>query len=258
MTIQYDEANVVSFFSQHLVPIVFTFRSRDRGLNVSVAITTCVMSVREQWFLVTAGHCIRQINDKLNSFELSSCELVDSFGVDAINHHTIPFEYNTEIIFFSESYPIDYAAIPLSPYYVRLLDFNKIVALNEETWRKQPKSVYSYVLLGIPEQLSHFEHGIDLSPILIPVKEVKEKPPAFDDDEGNVLFGSIMVDDLSIKGMSGGPILSIYQNEIGEMRYFLTAIQSRWNSATGEIAACFARSLGEFIDSIYQELSQQE
>ncbi|MBZ0298455.1 MAG: hypothetical protein K8J31_01885 [Anaerolineae bacterium] len=153
----------------------------------------------------------------------------------------------------SEEYPFDYGVIPISLYYKKLLQSNNIIALDEQGWRIQPNTVDFYYLLGIPEELIEYEpDSISLLPVLISVQQVDEKPAAFNEVEAEIFYGRIELGDQldSIKGMSGGPIFAFHRFENGELRYFLTALQSRWNRYTGDIAACPVKLLGDFLETI--------
>ena len=59
---------VVGFFNQHMVPIFFTFKKEEK--RHSGIITAFVLSILDEWFLVTAGHCIEQIEDNVKKIWL--------------------------------------------------------------------------------------------------------------------------------------------------------------------------------------------
>ena len=82
---------LVEFFHRHVVPVYFDMkRGADHRRFI---ITTFVMSIYEQWFLVTAGHCIENI-EKLTEagYKITRCWLIDSMGTGAAHRHPIPFE----------------------------------------------------------------------------------------------------------------------------------------------------------------------
>lgn len=216
--------SIVKYFSRHIVPINFVFQNTDEVQNI--VITTFVLSVSNHWFLVTAGHCIRGINDIIDSelYNLVSCQLIDSLGIEALDPNPVPFAYDSsKSVYLSENYPFDYGVMPLSPYYKQALQANNVVPLNEDVWKSQPYLVDSYYLLGIPSELIRSDSdAVEIVQLLVPVQAIDEKPEGFDEVDAPLFYGRVILDDTinSIKGMSGGPIFAFHKNEEGEVRYF--------------------------------------
>ena len=76
------ETDIVSYFERHIVPLVFTFTRG--GQTHRFHVTAFVLSVGGQWFLVTAGHCLAEV-DELSAehgYTLEGCCLVDSLGLN--------------------------------------------------------------------------------------------------------------------------------------------------------------------------------
>lgn len=63
--------------------------------------TALVLSVAEQWFLVTAGHCIVEIEEitDVHGCQIAGCWPIDSLGLGAEHSEPIPFAY-------ANSYPV--------------------------------------------------------------------------------------------------------------------------------------------------------
>ena len=61
---QRAENDFLAFFHRHLIPMVFVFKKAD--VTTSFVITTFVLSVQGQWFLVTAGHCLQKVDELKN------------------------------------------------------------------------------------------------------------------------------------------------------------------------------------------------
>lgn len=226
------DSELVGFFQKHLVPIFFSCQNDKETQNFIV--TSFVLSVKDQWFLVTAGHCFSAINQLINNhgYKIISCFLIDSLGLDAKYCNLIPFDYvSSKQIFLSENEEFDYGIILLSPHFKNLLVANNIQPLNEEVWKKQPAKVDFYVLIGVPYQHTKLElPKIEFATTLHKIKLLDKKPDEFPDTDWPLFYGRITLDEsiTNIEGMSGGPILGFYKNDRNELRYWLIALQSSW------------------------------
>ena len=66
--------NSVDYFQQHLVPIYFAFNNGQKS-HVAV-VTAFVMSLADQWLLVSAGHCIRDTEtNSQTGHKITACRL---------------------------------------------------------------------------------------------------------------------------------------------------------------------------------------
>lgn len=245
------DAEIVSFFERHLTPMIFTFtRSGD---TQRLTITAFVLSVADEWFLVTAAHCLRLVEEMSteHGYRLDSCRLVDCLGPTARHFTSIPFAYEqAEPIRVSEDLDYDYGVIRLSGYYRQLLDNNGIVPLNEDVWRLQPTSPDFYLLVGMPSELFDASpRAMTVGGALLYLDELSEKPDGFSGGDGPMFYGRLSPSMAlsSIQGMSGGPILAFKANDRKELRYWVVALQSRWLSDSRCIAACRTYYLGERI-----------
>ena len=249
-----SDETIVKFFQRHIIPIHFAFQKENDIQNIVV--TSFILSVSDHWFLVTAGHCIRQINELIErtDVQLVQCQLIDSLGQGAKHLDPIPFTYRmANPIQLSDDYAFDYGFIPISLYYRGLLEKNNVAPLTEAVWKFQPNSVIYYLLMGIPGELVKVNPDeIAMTPTLLHVEPVSEKPDGFTDVDAPLFYGRIILDDSiqSIKGMSGGPIFAFQKYENGDVKYFLTALQSRWNPYSYHIAACPVELLGNFLESL--------
>jgi hypothetical protein len=252
---------LVGFFQRHVVPVFFTFQ---KGQDTqSVVVTAFVLSVSDQWFLVTAGHCIRDIETLTDhyGYEITRCQLIDSLGLGATHPEPIPFVYeNSHPACLSDDYAFDYGVMALSPYYRQLLQTNNVQALTEEVWKKQPIEVDFYVLLGIPAELVKVNPAsIEIAPTLHTVEPISQKPEGFTEVDAPLFYGRIVLGEgmSSIEGMSGGPVFAFHRNKKGELRYWLTALQSRWLPKSHFIAACPTKLLGHFLEDVIIRVSQE-
>jgi hypothetical protein len=252
---------LVGFFQRHIVPVLFTFQGEQdtRG----VVVTAMVLSVSDQWFLITAGHCIRDIEALIQHYGYDSTRswLIDSLGLGAMHAEPIPFVYeDSQPVQLSDRFDFDYGVMTLSPYYRQLLQANNVQPLDEEVWKKQPTEVDFYALLGIPGELVKVSSAsIELTPTLHTVEPIDQRPKGFSEVDAPLFYGRIALGEgiTTIKGMSGGPVFAFRASEEGELRYWLIALQSRWLPQSRFIAACPTKLLGHFIEEVLARIEQE-
>lgn len=258
---------LVSFFLQHVVPIYFSFKKGDR--RSCCLVTSFVMSVHNQWFLMTAGHCIKDIEQNLRAgYAIERCRLIDSVGIGARHSSPIPFDYlaaNPISLCYDETY--DYGIIFVDELTKQLLKANGVVALTEEVWEKQPSHVDQYLLLGIPAELSEADADYArVTSTLHHIIELPQRPEGFKDTDAPTFWGEIQlrgeIPMTDIEGMSGGPVFAVMRGNDGRVRYWVHAIQSRWIKSKRQIAACLIRPLGVFLKGFmerqYHQMADQE
>ena len=247
-----DDDPIVRFFHKHLIPILFTVQ--DGELSRQFIVTSFVLSIDDRWFLITAGHCIQEIEElKSKGVKIVSCSLIDNMGEDARFEHKIPFAYeNASPEYLSDDLDYDYGVIRLSHYYRQLLESNNIEPLTEEVWDKQPSEFHFYKLIGVPYELLEITPKfIHVTTTLIDVElinaELREKLKISSHQfAGKVLLGKGIK---NIEGISGGPIFGFLENPPGQLKYWLVALQSRWFSDSKIIIGCPTKLLGQFLRS---------
>jgi len=244
----------LAFFQRHLVPIVFMF-GKDKA-STPYVITTFVLSVRERWFLVTAGHCLQKVdNYKKEGYSLYQCFLMDSMGTGATHFEPLIFTYeHTKPQYIPDSRDRDYGIIPLSTYYQGLLSANNVSPLNEEAWRTQPSEPESFALLGVPDEyVQRGENTVGIITVLNWIDEC-QKPEHLPDTELPLFYGKITLhsNQRSVRGMSGGPIFAFKQIN-GQYKYWLKALQSSWLENSEIVIGCPTTFLGNVIDKMISE-----
>lgn len=247
------EKSIVSFLSKHIIMMRFIFKKGDEQ-EQSFQITSFVFSVSDRWYLITAGHCIDQVDlYRKNGYELLGCRLWDGLGHDSLHAYEIPFTYDISNIETYREHELDYGIIELSPYYKSILESNNVKPLSEATWQVQPPKVDIYKLLGIPAELISFHSSSaieSIKPALITVEHLDKRPAKFpvSDFEEYIFYGKLDYDQsFSIVGMSGGPIFAFHFNEAGEARYWVAALQSSWFADSGYIKGCAISVIGEYL-----------
>lgn len=251
-----ESEEVIQFFHRHIVPI-YLYLKKDSNKYITT-ITTFVLSVFDNWYLLTAGHCLKKIDELLNEgYQFETCLLYDSLGLSAKYDHPIRFIYEkSEVCYFCDGFDYDYGLIPLTKYYRELLEANKIVSLNEEVWKKQPQKVDFYTLIGIPTELVTIGSDfIEFVPQILRVDPLPEKPNGFSDVNSPMFYGKIELGSnlSSIEGMSGGPIFGFSEDSDGQLRYWLVALQSRWLPDSHYIAACKTNFFGDYLENQFKK-----
>ena len=257
-----QRGRIISFFFQHIVPIYFCFEKKDKIHEFFL--TSFVFSVCDYWFLITAGHCFRQIKEEKieKGWILSSCSLHDCLGINARFKEPIPFPFDINKAFYfpeinNDDYSFYYGIYPLSSYFKGLFLSNNIKSLNEEVWKKQPKHIDESALIGLPSELQKFDQGVVIGSSLIFADIVEDKPNEFRNDSLPQIYAKIQMDDgiHSIEGMSGGPLFGFRKYDNGEMRYWLLGLQSRWLPESHFIAVCPTKYIGLLLESYISKIN---
>jgi hypothetical protein len=245
---------IIRFLQKHSVPMHFSFETPEHK-PANLIITTFVLSVQDEWFLITAGHCIDKVNLALRNYgyTLKGCVLLDSTGEGAKHIEPPSFLYEpSKVLSLNDEFGLDYGIIKLARYYKELLQANNIVALSEDVWRHQPAppQISFHYLLGIPEESTQFEaEAVWIAPTMLPITVLTERPAAFEAVDKPLFYGHITLGEElnSIEGMSGGPIFAFSITEQKQLRYWLVGLQSSWLPNSHYIAAYHTDILGEAI-----------
>lgn len=259
---------LVSFFATHFVSLGWFDKTpgqrstENSGRGHYQNVSGFVISIRDHWFWITAGHVIENIRIAKELGQLlGDWHLDDSDALGARYKVPIPFDFDDafKLFFYDKDSGIDYALVYLSPYYCNLLKCNNIIPLNEEAWRVGiPEDFDFYYLIGMPDVLVQPLMNKELiikGCLLIPVQRIYDPPsevivnyPRF--------YGKIP-DNLSnsendiedIDGMSGGPIFGFKKDAEDKLRYWVVALQSGWFKNFRIITACPVQNFVEWFDS---------
>lgn len=264
------ESQAMDMFGRHFVSLGGSYVWLDeqgkshgklRGFNYS----GFILSVRDTWHLVTAGHVLRELAENLNSkrIALRSCCLVDIFGPDRKTHLSTPFVFEDAAKAFidDKAAGLDFGLICLTPYYRRLLEANGVLPFSEIDWVRQPKEFEAFFLLGLPNEVNttaEFDPQlILLNTVLIRVDKLETPPPEAKPTQYERFFGKLRAKDITdIKGMSGGPIYGLGQDSAGVHRYWVVGIQSGWFQSSRIIAATPLPVVGQLIEKAMRAASE--
>lgn len=247
---------IAGYFNQHCVPIYIHINKGEDSHDY--VISSFVISIDDEWFLITAGHCLNKIEKiKEAGYKITKARFLDCGGLTAKHFLPIPFDYDSSVIAHLGDDKYDYGIIHITKYYRNLMECNEIIALNEETWEKQPTNPDFYFLLGIPGQLTNVtEDKIQITTTLHTVTKCESVPDSFEKTDAPTFYGHIHLDDnlTSIVGMSGGPLFSFKRTDSSELKYWLCAVQSRWIPSEKLIAACLMNPFASLVKDIMRDV----
>ena len=213
------------------------------------------MSFGSAWFLVTAGHVIKEINEYIHhkNIRIKEFNLLDWTGTDAKHKTLIPFNFEGSCPYglSDEQLGVDFGYLALSEHDKRLLQSNGIIAFEEKDWIKQPKSedFIAHCVLGVPQESVTKKLGISITGVpSIGTLETRllwlRKTEVASDRKPTQLPRFVaeitsLGDLQSIVGMSGGPVFGLaVEKQSGRLKYWPVAIQSAWDEKTKTVFAC--------------------
>jgi hypothetical protein len=77
-----SEPNMVEYFAKHLVGIGATQIHGDPPVQNFFFIVGFVASIKDEWFLVTAGHCLAELEEAIRSSRVENFRVAVHSGVD--------------------------------------------------------------------------------------------------------------------------------------------------------------------------------
>lgn len=245
----------VRLFMRHVVPIWLVLQKQ--GKEHSVLISSFVVSIQGDWFLVTAGHCLQEVEEQRSrGYRIERCHLVDNGSYESRFAESIPFDFiGASPRHLGDDF-FDYGVLAIADNTKSLLESNGIVAMSEDVWDKQPASPDRFLLLGVPAStVTATKDHAHFSAALLSVEEISPRPECFEPNNAPTFYGRIPSDEQlsDIAGMSGGPVFSLKRDTSGETKYWLHAVQSRWVKGPRLIAACRTTPFIRWIrESLYR------
>jgi hypothetical protein len=227
-----------------------------------------VMSFGESWFLVTAGHVLKELEELLDHPRvrfLQSC-LIDALGSEAIHSNNVPFTYDKSKRFYIDQDGLDFGLIPLSHNHRQLLEANRVVPVAVENWMNQDiDRCHSFLLLGIPvDWVSHAQspggYSLHIETLLVSVKRLTEPPFGAEATTYERFIGDLTTPakmQHGLEGTSGGPIFGFYNDENGQLRYWIVALQSSCLDKR-YVFGCPVRLFGSYLLSRLPDYSESK
>lgn len=254
---QWCDSEAIAFFCRHLVGLCVTFQREGNEGTEFAAYSGTLILVEDSVFFLTAGHILGDLDKvrKSTSVKITSAVLADTFGHKRISNLPIPFDLNSAHLLHidDDDEGLDFGVIPLSPYYVRLLAKNGVIALQEDNWVHQGSVRFdAHAMLGFPEEFSS-KHVNDVgeaivSPTMFRVHRLNNLPEDSRKTSYERFVGQIDRENpiQSVKGMSGGPIFG-FKIDGDNICYWVVALQSAWNPSTRTVYGCPLPTLASLL-----------
>ena len=226
---------MVRFFMRHTVAVSLSYKLPD-GSRRATAFIAIVIAVEGCWFLLTAGHILKEVYRDLPKCSDVRCVLFDAWG-QGTERTPAPFDIMNATHFEIDEDGADVGLMLLPEMHRRLLEANKVQAFAERDCCSPSGEINGYAVVGLPDELITGTDGagpLGIEPALIPADrippppEIEKKFASFYGKIPDSVFDATVGKGLdSIKGFSGGPILG-FRREGEDIRYFLVAVQSAW------------------------------
>lgn len=242
-----------------------------------ILFSSFVVSVQNIWFLITAGHVLKDIEKRIKlGRRIVKTRIIDSFQ-NSKNTMSMPFDFDDAIkipIYKSED-GIDYGAIMLKAFYVRSLLAGGTRAFNEKEYEDIPDKADKYFLLGFPTQAMEVKQtyseiggnvSIDIGCPLIQIHPVDDPPAELQKKEKRfyakvpIIEGNRSAKDgklTDIEGMSGGPIIAVKKIDSEIIRYWIIAVQSGWLKSENILAACYMEPFINALQKCIKKLKRE-
>lgn len=244
------------------------------------SVSAFVISVRDIWFLVTAGHILHDLDGRVQAGRrIVKSRLIDGFASQK-SFPPIPFTLGDSPQWYVYHDGQDYALIALRPAFVVPLIAGGVSALAESAWSDVPDSPDRYFLLGFPRQATEISvtaYGhkgdvhVSLATPLLPIRRIDDPPNVLKRGtdrfyaEVPIMSGTVHGETIvltDIDGMSGGPIFAVKQTDEDKVRYWVVAVQSGWVKNSRVLAACpiqpLVQAIEECVDAHVDELQGHE
>lgn len=236
------------YCSKHIV--VMTWFDQDVKKNIEepwryFAISGFVMSFKNRWFLATAGHIIRDMEEnRMNGLtRVRSMGIVDHGGVEAQHTESYPFDYDgAEKYWVADGNGLDFGFIEIQPFYRKLMKANSVAAIPESHWDRDEDHEYEeYFVMGLPSNQQIRLGGIEDKEstlvghgkiVVMPILKVRgdDAPPQ---KSTPVIFAKVHDERVTnvkhVDGFSGSPVYGMGpRDDQGRLPYRLVAMQYAW------------------------------
>lgn len=225
-----------------------------------------LISVEGTWFLITAGHVLTVVEEKIAAgWKFGRWHLDDS---SKRGERPPPFTFtNEDTLVDVEERKNDYACIRIRPMHRAQLEANGKIAMAEDQWRPDwgppnPPDIKAVCIVGVPAEQVQIVETPDVNVVnkaiafleVIPMdvpdapEELRWKEVCFYGKIGDKLVDEETgIEVKSIQGMSGGPILALSITDGGSLSCVPLAVQSTWYPKSRIVVGCPLRAFAEDI-----------
>ncbi len=268
----------VAFLGRHLVVAIFNYETIETDGKVSSrhthTVTGWLIEMFDRLFWVTAGHCLKEIDDPLREghIRVTRCLLMDKFGWKAQHNNEVyyPYELGDAFYLWEPETGFDFAILPLRPFYRDQILKNGNEPINRSNWTHQSDLRFElYRMIGVPEDhvfrtpQSDGYDDVQLQPALMAVNRTTYENVISEDlrvppKSEEWFFGRLDpgTGNQTVKGMSGGPIFGFRRNQNGQWTYHVAALQSWWDEKKRIIFGCSLPYFGEWLHARFTEFFQ--
>jgi hypothetical protein len=245
-----DDKKLFEQLLRHVVSFAGAYRSKKDPEKVDpFNYSGFVITVGKQWYIVTAGHILQDLDTALKrgDIEFTERKLVDYYGPNAKFREPIPFDYEAHPRIHVNKDRLDFALILLSDIEVQGLQANGVIPFTFEGKPERPWSEYDrFVLVGFVKE--HLRSDVDRSTGevrlevragVVPVERLQSAPTTCNKTRFPRFIGKLTDNQQpsSIFGMSGSPIIGMKRTDRG-VDYWVVAIQSHWLPSERIIFGC--------------------
>jgi hypothetical protein len=229
---------VFRFFCRHIVCLGGWVQEIDgtgkhQGAPKPFAFSACVLEIRGDWHLLTAGHILQRLGKRLARKEIVILKsyLLAGFGPEVKAHRAahlpIEFDYEKTDKAYIDQDGLDFGLLDLGKYLRAHLESNEVKPIAEENWRIPSGMEFEdCAILGFPQE---FVDIGDISPTMLRVTQLHDLPEDIEPTAWPRFIGKLgdRFPLNSLVGMCGGPIYGFSQRRHPD-RYWIPAIQSGW------------------------------
>ncbi|KQU75629.1 hypothetical protein ASC98_25420 [Rhizobacter sp. Root1238] len=230
-----------------------------------------VVEIAAQWFYVTAGHIIRDVQTSMDAgstfaiWRLGDQTASDERTRERFKNIAIPYEFDPRhwFVLRDESLGLDYAVTHLGGLYRMLMEQAGVLPFTRDTWIDYPKAGTRWAIAGVPKETVVYDGTTEVRARFTFVGLSPAEPPTEATNKRDNQFYARLHESSEqivrdIDGMSGGPIIAVIDSPAGS-RYGVIGLQSEWFSRSRVIAACpfstFARALEPVVKEALRDMA---
>lgn len=222
-----------------------------------------VVDVSGEWFYVTAGHILRDIQTALAAgSRFDVWRLDDQTAGNRFNGRAVPYDFDIDqwLVIRDEETGLDYAAVHLSDFYRRQLEAGDVIAIGRKAWSDHVTEYDHWVLVGIPSETVAYDGQMVITAKFVFVPLVPADEPALAEEKAQNQFYAKPIDGSeqhfnNADGFSGGPVFSLKKVD-GQWLYWVIGVQSHWYRTNKIFAICPFSSLGFLLEEVVAEVRE--